>query len=247
MRLNDDYTPVWAVSAYPVRTREDGSEETDTAHPLFPYFEVPLSEEREAELEEDHWVTLDQAPEWLRQAVLPSLADQELSAASGLAAWRKGRHDQIMAEGGFASSYDNAFLLDFEEQFPAGTPSDAAAGLYSMRDLDECEGEEAEREAAAAELLDGWGELSRDLRVHQRATAVYDREQEGMVRAPTLLHVRDLVAATKLLEDATDGVLSDGSGNSSCHRPRGDVHRQQVLVGSLDYGKDPIHPGIHVF
>lgn len=149
-RENEAGDYVWHVGAYPIRKTAAGFDDTDTDDNLFPSFELPLSDERAAGLDEDHWVSLDSAPGWLRDAVLPSLVDEQINDTA-TAAWRKARHEQIIAQGGYASIYDNAHIIDFEAEYPANTPLDAAAGLFNLAPKDGYE-DDPERDAAAAEL-----------------------------------------------------------------------------------------------
>ena len=156
-RENESGELVWHVGAYPAPVGANGfSLGPDTSDSLFPSFEVPFGDDKTQDIDEDHWVSLDDAPEWLRDAVMPSLIDRDdahdLRKTHDNQAWRKARHDRIIADGGFASAYDNEFIADFEETYPEGTPLDAAAGLFMMSGPDEDDWAADEREAAAAEL-----------------------------------------------------------------------------------------------
>jgi hypothetical protein len=150
----DGTTQHWSVAVF--AWGEDGTAAPDADKLLAPTFNIPLSDARKAELgSDDYWTTLNAAPVWLRDAVTPSLADDTSlhpDIAGATAAWRKARHERILAEGGFASTYDNEYLIDFEDQFPTNTPLDAAAGLFMMEPFDEENDDADAREKAAAEL-----------------------------------------------------------------------------------------------
>lgn len=131
---------LWQVTAQTVR-------DTDN---ILAELEVPLSDEHAADFTEDHdWTSLDHAPEWLREAVLPSLVDERLNETT-TAEWRRARHQQILADGGFASTYDNSYLITFEDENP-NTPQAAADALINLPYPDPGE-PDPDREAAAAEL-----------------------------------------------------------------------------------------------
>lgn len=140
----------WNVTASPYQENRFGVLTTDVDVELFPAFDIPLTDGRAAELQEDQWISLTTAPTWLRDAVLPSLVEVDADDPETLT-WHAVRHEQVIAAGGLASSYDNEYIAEFEERFPSGMPADAALGLRQIRPLDG-EPANASRELAAAEL-----------------------------------------------------------------------------------------------
>jgi len=140
----------WHVAAYPKTQTADGFDSTDHADGLFDSFTLPISDQTAAGIDEDHWTDLDAAPGWLRDAVLPSLVETTLNDFQ-TAEWRRARHEQIVAEGGFASTYDNEYIVEFEDEYPTNRPEDAAEALFYLPNNEE-DGTSPEREAAAAEL-----------------------------------------------------------------------------------------------
>lgn len=151
----EDGTPNWRVCAFPWDEEVDGFPNADLDKPIFDSFELPLSAEHAAELgTEDHWTTLNAAPTWLRDVITPSVADDtnlHPGPAGSTAAWRKQRHDRLIAEGAFATTYDNSYLISFEDEYPRNLPEDAAAALFDLGDIAD-DANEDEREQAAAEL-----------------------------------------------------------------------------------------------
>lgn len=141
---------IWRVVANPYQVNRYGALTTDVDVELFPVFTLPVSDEHATSLDEDQWISLANAPEWLRDAVLPSLAEVDADDADSLS-WQQTRHEKLIAAGAHATAYDNGYLAEFEERFPSDTPADAADGLRQIRTLD---GELAntDRELAAAEL-----------------------------------------------------------------------------------------------
>lgn len=165
------------IRAYPDFVSNGGEWDFDPDDGIFRRFEVPLTAEHAAELDEDHWTRLDQAPTWLQDAVMPSLIGDDNHPDT--AAWRKARHDRIIAAGGFASTYDNAYMVDFEDLYPTSTPLDAAAALFDMEEA--APGEDpSEREMAAAEIsrraaagMGGVLEDARNLRAGDRISVAH--------------------------------------------------------------------------
>ena len=156
-RENEDGRLAWHVSAYPISATDNGCGETDATDPLVTAFEVTLPEELTSALDDnDNWTTLAQAPDWLKDTVMPSIIDEEerFNSRKVLAnlAWRKDQHARILAAGGHASSYDNEYIAEFEYSHPTNTAQDAAAELYNMPPLGEDACGETDRELAAAEL-----------------------------------------------------------------------------------------------
>lgn len=149
---NEDGTWRAAVSEYD----DDGDDEYEVDL-LTPELTVALTDAQARQFSNaDYFWTLDEAPIWLRDAVTPALAEDSLNPglSAGMARWRKGRHDRLMAEGAFASSYDNEYMVEFEEEFPSNTAQDAADALGNLNRHEE-DGQvydEDEREKAAAEL-----------------------------------------------------------------------------------------------
>lgn len=139
------------VTAYVWGPDEDGWENADLEQRILPVRELAVTADQAADLYDDHWTTLAEAPTWLRDAVTPELVDTtDPTAARQNSAWQEARHRRLTEAGALATAYDNDFIADFETQFPANTPQDAAAGLHQMESADDPE--DPERELAAAEL-----------------------------------------------------------------------------------------------
>lgn len=131
--------------------------DSDEPEPLVPELTVALSEAQSRQFANvDVWMALDEAPVWIRDAVTPSLAVESLhpDASTSIAQWRKGRHDRLVAEGAIATSYDNEYIFEFEDEYPSNTSQDAADALSDLARHEE-DGriyDEDERIDAAAEL-----------------------------------------------------------------------------------------------
>jgi len=181
-RENDEGELVWHVIAHSIVKDDEGFEDTDFGTELFESFELPLSDKTAGTLDEDNWYSLDTAPAWLRDAVLPSLVDHG-STGTENAVWRRARHDQLMAQGAFATAYDNDYIAAFEADHPTALPTDAAWALMDLPELDEHIDDDPEREAAAAELsrraAAGVGGLladARELRAGDQVSLTHLRE-----------------------------------------------------------------------
>lgn len=150
-----DEDGTWQVQVTRAGTGNDFDDEP--GEQLIPTFTIPLTGQMAQQFRNaDYWWTLDEAPIWLRDAVTPALAEENLhpDAAAQMARWRKDRHERLLADGGFASSYDNEYLLEFEDEYSSNTAQDAADALGNLPRHEE-DGriyDEDERETAAAEL-----------------------------------------------------------------------------------------------
>ncbi|SDH35828.1 hypothetical protein [Microbacterium sp. 77mftsu3.1] len=159
----------WSVTAHEILFGDGEGVRTSPDSLIHP-IALPLTDEQAAEVADTIEIacTLDEAPAWLRDAVLPSLVDWDARARE-TDTWKKDRHDEMTAAGAFATTWDNEYITDFEHTFPSNMPLDAAAGLFDMEELPDGDPSfETERELAAAELsrraAHGMGGILTDIR-----------------------------------------------------------------------------------
>lgn len=226
----------WVCTAHEILFGDGEGVRTDPT-PLVTMTALPLSAEQAAGLGGDrtetvngvHWTSLAEAPAWLRDAAIPALIDGDPHAQSSAdtSAWRKARHDQIIAAGGFCSSYDNNVIADAEDVYGSAVPADAVAALSDLRSLDADDDDDAcvEWELAAAELSrrasHGVGGVLTDARALTAGDQVSLKHLDGALSGLSNLDTSELLTVTSPAEKINDSLTAITLNGQTVYVPTG--------------------------